>query len=50
MHEDGYKDLMEEDGTYSASGVLIDGRKCYLQYAGCIVWSFVDGFIEVEVV
>ena len=22
VHEDGYKDLMEEDGTYGASGVL----------------------------
>ena len=50
MHEDGYKDLMEEGGTNSASGVLIDGGKWYLRCVGCVAGSFVGGYIEVEVV
>ena len=50
VHEDGYKDLMEEGGTYGASGELIDGRKWYLQCVRCVVGSFVGGFIEVKVV
>ena len=29
VHEDGYKDLIEEGGTYGGSGVLINGRKWY---------------------
>ena len=33
VHEDGYKDLMEEGSTYGTSGVLIDGGNLYLQYA-----------------
>ena len=49
-HEDGYKDLMEEDGTYDTSGVLIDGGKWYLQCVWCVVGPFVVGFLEVEVV
>ena len=37
MHEDGYKDLMNDDGTYDASGVLIDGGKWDLRCFGCVV-------------
>ena len=42
MHEEGYNDLMEEDGIYGVSGVLIDGGKWYLQCVGCDVGSFVE--------
>ena len=42
VHEDGYKDLMEEDGTYSASCMLFDGGKWYLQCVGCIVGLVVE--------
>ncbi len=31
VHGDGYKELMGEDGTYSASDVLFDGGKWYLR-------------------
>ena len=36
---------MEEDGTDSASGVLFDGGKWYLQCVECVE----GGFLEVEV-
>ena len=49
MHGGGYKDLMEEGGTYSASGMLFDGGKWYLRCVGCVVGSFVGGFLVVEV-
>ena len=49
VHEDGYKDLMEEGGNYGAWGVLIDGEKWYLQCIRCDVGSFVEGFVKVEV-
>ena len=34
MHEDGYKDLTEEGGTYGVSGVL---------------WGYLWGYLVVEV-
>ena len=37
------KGLMEENGTYGASGVLFNGGKCYLKYFGCFVGLFVKG-------
>ena len=49
VYEDTYKDLMEEGATYSASGVVIDGGKWYLQCINCVVESFVRGILEVEV-
>ena len=44
---DAYKDLMEENGIYDASGVLFKGRKLYLRCIGCIVelWIF-EMYIE----
>ena len=50
VHGDGYKDLMEEDGTYSALGVLFDGGKWFLPCVGCAVRLFVGGLLIVEVV
>ena len=41
---------MEEGVTYGASSVLLDGGKWYLLCVGCDVGSFVEGFIEEEVV
>ena len=35
--------LMEENGTYSALGVLFNGGKWYLQYVRCVVGLFVKG-------
>ena len=46
VHGDEYKSLMEEDSTYSSSGVLIDGWKWYSQCVGCVV----GGFLVVKVV
>ena len=40
VHGDGYKDLMKEDGTYGALGVLFDGGKWYLWCIGCVVTLF----------
>ena len=50
VHEEGYRDLMEKVGTYSAFCELIDGGKWYLVCIVCDVGSFVGGFIELEVV
>ena len=50
VHGDGYKDLMEKDGTYSTSGVLFDGEKRYLRCVRCFVGLFVGGFLVVDVV
>ena len=50
VHRDGYKDLMEEDGSYGASGVLFDGVMWYLWCVRCDVGSFVWRFLEVVVV
>ena len=50
LYEHGYKDLMVEGGTYGASGVLIDGGKGYLECIGCVMGSFVGGFLEMEMV
>ena len=44
MDENGYKDLMEEDGTYGASVVLMDGGKWYLQCVGCVMGSIMGIF------
>ena len=44
MHGDGYKDLMEEDGTYYASRVFFDGVKWLLRCVGCAVGLFVVDF------
>ena len=49
-YEDGYRDLMEKGGTYNVSVALNDGGKWYLRCVGCVVGSFVGGFIEMEVV
>ncbi len=52
-HEDGHKDLIEEDCTYSVLGALFDGRKWYFQCVRCVVRLFVDvcgRFLVVEVV
>ena len=49
----GEKVLMEENGTYGASGVLFNGGKWYLRYFGCVVGLFVKscrGFSVVEVI
>ena len=48
VHGDGYKDLMEEDGSYGALGLLFHGGKWYLQCIGCVVglfggWIFSSG-------
>ena len=40
VHGDGYNDLMEEAGTYSALSVLFNGRKWYLRCVGCVVGLF----------
>ena len=50
VHGDGYKDLMEEDGTYVALDVLFDGGKWYFWCTGCVVGLFVGVFLVVEVV
>ena len=34
--------LMEENGSYGASGVLFNGGKWYLRYFGCVVGLFVN--------
>ena len=34
-YEDGHKDLIEEDDTYSVSGVLFEGEKWYLVHQVC---------------
>ena len=41
VHRDRCKDLMEEDDTYGASGVLFDGGKCYLRCVVCVMGLFV---------
>ena len=46
VHGDGYKDLMEEDGSYSASGMLFNGGKWYLRYVGCIVGVICEVGVE----
>ncbi len=43
VHGDEYKDLMEEDGTYSPSGVLFNGGKWYLPCVGCVMGLFLKG-------
>ena len=42
-HGDGYKDFMKEDVTYSASGVLFDRGKGYLQCIRYVMGLFVGG-------
>ena len=49
MHGDGYKNLIEEDGTYGVLGMLFDGGKWYLRCIGCVVGLFVGGFLVAEV-
>ena len=49
VHEDGYKNLIEEGGTYRASGVLFDGGKWNLRCVRSFVGSFFGGFLFVEV-
>ena len=49
VHEEGDKGLMDEGGTYSVLGVLIDEGKWYLWCVECDVESLVGQFKEVEV-
>ena len=50
VHEDGYKNLIEKDGSYGASDVLFDGEKwlCTVHRVCCGV--ICGGFLIVGVV
>ena len=40
VHGDGYKDIMEEDGTYGSAGVMSDRGEWYSQCIGCVEGLF----------